>query len=444
MRHTAGPTPGGRAGTGGAGGTGGTGGTVPVRRVQRRTLALLAATQIIGGIGMAIGITVGALLSARMAGVGLSGLPGSGAVIGAALLAVPVTRIVQARGRRPGMALAYLVGALGALLVVLAATAGSVPLLFLGMFLFGGATTANLQARYVAVDLAEPGRRGRDLSLVVWSATIGSVTAPNLADLADRAVAGLHLPLLSGAFVVSGVAFALAAVTVLALMRPDPLLLARTLDGSPAPATGRSSGMRAAARVVAGLPAARLAIAAVATGHLVMVAVMSMTPVHLGEGHADADLLRVVGIVLSVHIAGMYGLSPVTGWLADRYGRPPVIIGGLVLLLTACAVAGSAGHGTARLTLGLALLGLGWSGTMVGGSTLLSESVPAAARPAVQGLSDLVMGVAGAGAGALSGVVVALAGYGTLTVLAAMAALPVLALALRSRGASAPASAEGT
>ncbi|GAB7043178.1 MULTISPECIES: MFS transporter [Catenuloplanes] len=410
--------------------------TVSVGGVQRRTLALLVATQIIGGIGVAIGITVGALLSARMAGVGLSGLPGSGAVIGGALLAIPVTRLVQARGRRPGMALAYLVGALGAVLVVLAAVADSVPLLFLGMFLFGGGTAANLQARYVAVDLAAPARRGRDLSLVVWSATIGSVAAPNLAALADRAVTGLHLPTLSGAFVVSGVAFALAALLLTGLLRPDPLLLARTLDGSAAPDPRRPAGVRAGARVMARLPDARLAVAAVATGHLVMVAVMSMTPVHLGEGHADADLLRIVGIVLSVHIAGMYGLSPVTGWLADRYGRRPVIIGGLVLLITACAVAGTAGHDTPRLTLGLALLGLGWSGTMVGGSTLLSESVPATGRPAVQGLSDLVMGVAGAGAGALSGAVVALAGYGTLTVLAAMAALPVLALALRARNAA--------
>ncbi|WP_033344746.1 MFS transporter [Catenuloplanes japonicus] len=409
---------------------------VTVARVQRRVLLLLAATQIIGGIGVAIGITVGALLSARMAGVGLSGLPGSGAVIGGALLAVPVTRLVQARGRRPGLVLAYLVGALGALLVVLAAVAGSVPLLFLGMFLFGGGTAANLQARYVAVDLAAPERRGRDLSLVVWSATIGSVTAPNLADLADRAVAGLRLPLLSGAFVVSGAAFALAALVLLVLLRPDPLLLARTVAGSSAVDLERPSGVRAGAGIVAGLPVARLAVAAVATGHVVMVAVMSMTPVHLGEGHSDADLLRVVGIVLSVHIAGMYGLSPVTGWLADRCGPVPVIIGGLALLIAACVVAGTAGHDTPMLTLGLALLGLGWSGTMVGGSTLLSAAVPPASRPAVQGLSDLVMGIAGAAAGALSGVVVAFAGYGTLTVVAAMAALPVLALALRSRASS--------
>ncbi|HEX7744242.1 MAG TPA: MFS transporter, partial [Micromonosporaceae bacterium] len=182
---------------------------------------------------------------------------------------------------------------------------------------------------------------------------------------------------------------------------------------------------------VAALPAARLGIAAVAMGHLVMVGVMAMTPVRIGESHGDADVLRVVGIVLSIHIAGMYALSPVVGWLTDRVGRRAVILGGVALLIAACAVAGTAGHHTPRLSLGLALLGLGWSATMVAGSTLLSESVPVAVRPAAQGLSDLVMGLAGAAAGALSGLVVELAGYPVLALLAALATVPLIALALR-------------
>jgi MFS family permease len=173
-----------------------------------------------------------------------------------------------------------------------------------------------------------------------------------------------------------------------------------------------------------------LGIAAVAVGHLVMVAVMSMTPVHIGE-YQHGDLLRVVGIVLSLHIGGMYALSPLVGWLTDRLGRRPVILGGVATLLVACAIAGTAGHDTLRLSAGLALLGLGWSGTMVAGSTLLSESVGTVVRPAVQGLSDLVMGLAGAAAGALSGLVVSWSGYPVLTLLAAIATVPLIALARR-------------
>lgn len=401
-----------------------------VPRIQRRTLRLLFATQIVGGVGVTIGIAVGALLAARLGGTGISGLASSSAVVGAALIAVPVTRIMASRGRRPGLAVAYLAGALGGGLVVAAAIAGWVPLLFLGMLLFGGGTAANLQARYTAVDLAEPTRRGRQLSLIVWATTIGAVAAPNFAALADGAGGGAGLPPLTGPFAFSVVAFLVAAGVLLVFLRPDPLLTARRLAG-PTAEKAAPGGLRAAFRVVAAVPAARLGLAAVAVGHLVMVGVMAMTPVHIGESHGDADVLRVVGIVLSIHIAGMYALAPVVGWLTDRFGRRPVILGGVALLIAACAVAGTAGPDTPRLSLGLGLLGLGWSSTMVAGSTLLSESVPVAVRPAAQGLSDLVMGLAGASAGAVSGFVVQLAGYPVLSLLAAIATVPLIALALR-------------
>jgi MFS family permease len=403
--------------------------------VQRRTLRLLFSTQIIGGVGVAIGVSVGALLAADLAGVGLSGLAATASVVGAALLAVPVARIMRQYGRRPGLAMAYLVAGAGGAAVVAAAVTGSVPLLFAGLFLFGGGTAAGLQARYTAVDLAPPPRRGRHLSIIVWATTVGAVAGPNLAPLAGRALSGTGIPTLASPFVFSAGLFAAAAVILLLLLRPDPLLTARRL-GDPAdqpdPATPGSAGMRAALAAVLARPAARLGVGAMAVGHLVMVAVMAMTPVHiLGAGHSAADTLRIVGVVLSLHIAGMFAFAPVTGWLTDRYGRRPVILGGIAVLLVACATAGSAGHHSARLSVGLFLLGLGWSGTMVAGSTLLSESVPAPVRPSAQGLADLVMGLAGATGGAASGLVMAWAGYPTLALLAAVAAVPLLALALR-------------
>ncbi|WP_341719660.1 MFS transporter [Micromonospora sp. FIMYZ51] len=431
--------------------------------IQRRTLRLLFSTQIIGGIGVTIGISVGALLAAEIAGTAVAGLAQSAAVVGGALLAVPVTRIITGHGRRPGLAFAYGVGALGGALIVLAAATRWIPLLFLGMLLFGGGSAANLQARYAAVDLAAPDRRARQLSLIVWATTIGAVAAPNFAALADRTTTAWGLPALSGPFAFSVVAFVLAAGVLLLWLRPDPLLTARRLAAArvdqsaasaagtaagpvaaaggagatagpvavPAPSARRGASMRAAWSVVRTRPAARLGIAAVAVGHLVMVAVMAMTPVHLREFHPVEEVLPVVGLVLSLHIAGMYALAPVVGWLTDRLGRRPVILGGVGTLLAACAVAGTAGHHTPRLTIGLVLLGLGWSATMVAGSTLLSESVPDAVRPSAQGLSDLVMGFAGALAGAVSGFVMQLSGYPVLTLLAAVAVAPLLALALR-------------
>ncbi len=417
--------------------------------IQRRTLRLLFVTQIVSGIGIAIGASVGALLAADIAGVGVSGIAQSANVVGAALFAVPATAIVHRHGRRPSLAAGYLVAAVGALIVVTAAMRGSIPLLFGGFFLFGGATAAGLQARYAAVDLAPAALRGRHLSLIVWATTLGAVVGPSLAGPAGASLDEYGVPTLAGPFLFSAVLFGLTTLLLMLLLRPDPAVVARGGGASPgAPASGAPrAGMRAALRAVASQASARLGVSAMATGHVVMIGVMAMTPVHIrGAGHDATHTLRLVGIVLSLHIAGMFAFSPMVGWLTDRLGRRPVIVTGIALLLGACALAGNAGHDPARLAGGLMTLGLGWSATMVAGSTLLSESVSGELRASAQGLSDLTMGLAGASAGAISGVIVEAWGYPTLTLLAALAVAPLIVLLFVSpdRGDDRPSSGEGT
>jgi MFS family permease len=459
--------------------------TLPPDRatIQRHTLRLLFGTQIVGGVGTTIGVTVGSLLAANLGGIKVAGLAQSGYVVGAALLAVPVSRLMRARGRRPGLTMAYLVGAVGAVLVVIATSQRSLPLFLAGMAAFGGGSAANLQARYAGADLALPHRRARDLSLVVWATTIGAVGAPNLVTLANALGLRLHLPSLAGPFLFSAAAFLVTSLVITLRLRPDPLLTAGRLaaqaesagqldlvgpaesagptnlagqpdlagpaeleatTSAPVPAPRQATafgsvGIGGALRIVLAAPSARLGLAAVAIGHLVMIAVMSMTPVHIGQ-FEHGDVLRIVGLVLSVHIAGMYAAAPLVGIAADRLGRRRVILAGLICLLLACAIAGTSGHDPVRLGAGLMLLGLGWSATMVAGSALITEVTPMAARPSVQGLSDLVMGLTGASAGAVSGVVVSAAGYPTLALLAAVATVPLLGLALRPLAQAARAS----
>lgn len=393
-----------------------------IARVQTRTVRLLMLVEIITGLGVAMGISVGVLLTKDMAGTELSGVAQSGAVVGGALMAIPASAVMHRFGRRPGLAMCYLVGAIGGLIVLASAVWDWVPLLFLGFFLFGAASTGKLQARYAAVDLAIPSLRGRQLSLVVWSTTLGAVIGPNLTGPTSSALP--DVPTLAAPFAFASLSFLTGAVLIMLFLRPDPMLLA-----------GSTSSTRVvignAWRAVLASPGARLGITATAIGHLVMVAVMAMTPLHIGQTHSDADTLRIVGFVISAHIAGMYGLSPVIGWLTDRLGRRTVILGGVTLLVTACAMAGTSGHGTGRLTAALVLLGLGWSCTMVAGSTLFAESIPIEVKARAQGLSDLTTGLTGASAGLLSGVIVGLSGYPVLTLLAALTTIPLIALALR-------------
>jgi MFS family permease len=412
-----------------------------VAAVQRRTVRVLFATQVIGGIGVTVGSSVGALLVAELAGTSASGLAQSAAVIGAALLALPATAIVQRHGRRPSLAASYGIAGIGTAVIVVAALQQSIAMLFVGFFLFGGASAASLQARYAAVDLAPDALRGRQLSLIVWATTLGTIVGPQFAAVAGAMLGSYGMPPLAAPFVFSTALFALAALALIAFMRPDPAVVARrTAAPSTSTDTPRGVGFRAALHAVAADASARAGVAAMAAGHLVMVGVMAMTPVHIRSGgHSAPETLRIVGVVLSAHIAGMYALSPVVGWLTDRVGRRPVIGAGLFLLTVACALAGTAGHGTVRLAIGLAVLGIGWSCTVVAGSTLLSESVAVDVRASAQGLSDAIMGLAGALAGAISGVIVGAWGYPTLALIAALAATPfVLLVTRRARVQGAP------
>lgn len=399
--------------------------------VQRRTVRALSISQVIGGVGQAIGIAVGSLLAAQISGTAaVAGLASTSSVLGAAVLAVPVARVMVASGRRPGLALGYVLALTGASLVVAASWAGSLAVMLVGMFLFGGATTAGFQARFAATDLAVPERRARALSLVVWATTIGAVLGPNLTEPSGALAAALGLDRLSGPFLISAVLFGVAAVFVVARLRPDPLLLARARDSDPAAVEpARSVSVRRSLTAVLAIPDGRLGLLAVVVAHAVMVAVMVLTPIHLEHGGAT---LTVIGVVISLHIAGMFAFSPVVGWLSDRLGRrAAVVIGGGVLAL-ALVVSGTASeHDSAQVGVGLFLLGLGWSFGLIAGSTLVTEAVPVGVRPQAQGASDLVMGLCAALAGALAGPVLDLAGYGGLNLVAGLLVVPLLVVGVR-------------
>ncbi|WP_236567762.1 MULTISPECIES: MFS transporter [unclassified Nocardiopsis] len=399
-------------------------------RLQRRMVAALMLSQVVGGVGMGAMLAVGALIALELTGSDAwTGAATTMITLGAAVFALPLATLAARHGRRPGLAAGWLLGALGGGTVIAATLLGVFTLFLAGMVLIGAGTATNLQARHAAADLASDRNRGRDLSLVVWSTTVGAVLGPNLIGPTGGVAALLGLPALLGPVLLTTAGFVLGALVTFALLRPDPLLVAAAEQrGRGVPDAARLSAP-ATLRVVAASPGALLAVVGIVASHTVMVAVMTMTPVHMSH-HGAA--LTVIGLTISLHIAGMYALSPVVGWLTDRLGRVPVLLGGQVILLCAAGVAGTAGHDGTQVTVGLVLLGLGWSFGLVSGTALLAESLPAGVRPRAQGVSDLVMNLGGAAAGALSGLVLAQAGFGGLNVFAALFTVPVFVLAVRA------------
>ena len=391
---------------------------------QRRAVRTLATTAVLAGIGVAGTTAAGSLLVKQITGSdSLAGLTQTFSVLGAAFMALPLARVTSSHGRRPALAMGWSTAAFGMLVAVLGGVLRNVPLMLLGSLLGGAGAAAGYQARFGAVDLATNERRARDLSFVVWASTVGSVSGPNLLPWTTSLAASLGLPKLVGPYLFGSVMLASAAAFALIRLRPDPYVLARKEEA------GRAShSLKASLALLRANHRARQAIAAVVIGHIAMVSVMVMTPVHMGEHSAS---LRIIGLVISVHVLGMYAFAPVMGWLSDRVGRLNVVRIGVVILLLSLLLSGLASpHDNVTLGIGLFLLGLGWSATLVAGSTMLSEAVEVADRPTAQGASDLLMNTGAAIGGAVAGVIIAVSSF---TALNAVTAIPVLWLAWLAR-----------
>ena len=402
--------------------------------VQTNTVRTLVVSQALGGVGISIGIAAAALLAEEVSGSEkLAGLMQTFQVLGAALASYLLARLMGVRGRRVGIATGYVLGAVGSLLCVVAGAVGSFPLLLLGGLLLGSVTAVNAQSRYAATDLARPERRARSLAMVVWATTIGAVAGPNLTGPAGNVADSLGLPLLTGPFLLGTIGILAAALVVSFRLRPDPLLVAReaALSNGAAEQTGTSWGRVRA--VLREHPTVTAGVIGLSLAHGVMVAVMVMTPLHMHHGGAT---LEVIGLVISAHVLGMFAFSPVVGWAADRFGRVPVLMAGSLVLLAALALGGSSPAGASwQISVGLFLLGLGWSLATVAASTMLSESTPLDARTDVQGAADLTMGLTAAAAGAIGGVIVGTLGYTALNVFAGLLAAGVATVAEVARRA---------
>ena len=391
-----------------------------IEQAQRRTLITLVLTQSLGGVGLTIGIAVAALLAEQITGSAeLAGLVQTMQVLGAAVASYFLARLMGRRGRRPGLVLGYLLGAAGSALCVAAGVMESFLVLMIGAALLGSTTATNSQSRYAATDLARPDRRARSLSLVVWATTVGAVAGPNLTGWAGGIAGDIGLPRLTGPFLFGTIAIGAAALVMALFLRPDPLLVAReaALDRGATGAVTGTSWSRVVT-VVRERPGVATGIASLALAHAVMVSVMVMTPLHMDHGGAG---LEVIGLVISVHVLGMFALAPVVGWATDRFGRPAVLAAGAGTLFLSVLLSGSSPGGASVQTgMGLFLLGLGWSLCTVAASTLLSESAPFEARTDVQGAADLVMGLVAAAAGVVAGLVMGSFGFVALNIFAAL------------------------
>jgi MFS family permease len=396
-------------------------------------LRLLEMATVIGSLGLGAGGAAGPLLAADIQGSeAVAGLPLGVLIGGAAVGAIAISRRSSLRGRGSGLSLGYAVGGAGAVVVIGGAVANNLAIVLAGTFMLGGASAAVFLSRYAAAELAGPGARGRGVGTILWAATVGAVASPNLLALTGWLAALLGLPKLTGLFIIAVPAFLVAsAITGVWLHRSAPDLGRSNL------LQGRDLRMHVAVMQSLRSKPSRLALIILATTNLVMVGIMAVAPVQMmAHGHH----LGAVGFIVSIHVAGMFAPSVLTGWLADRIGAVPVALGS-TFLLVASGVSGAFVdlEGSVAVTVFLLLVGIAWNGGVVGGSAMLAGSVHGSARAQAEGIGEVAMSTAAAVGAPGAGPVVAAAGFGALTVLgaaAAAAAALIVGVAVRSTGST--------
>ncbi|WP_288584759.1 MULTISPECIES: MFS transporter [Lysinibacillus] len=404
-----------------------------LKNLYRRVLIVVSLSQIFGGAGLAAGITVGALLAQQMLGTdAYAGVPSALFTLGSAGAAFIVGKLSQRYGRRIGLSTGFIVGGLGAIGVVLATLMNSIVLLFASLLIYGAGTATNLQARYAGTDLANNKQRATAISTTMLMTTFGAVLGPNLVEWMGKVALSIGILALAGPFLLSALAFIMAGLVLFTMLRPDPLEIAKAIEAhkqkmnkeNQTPSMPISSNKRGLA----------VGATVMVLTQIVMVAIMTMTPVHMKHhGHGLAE----VGIVIGFHVGAMYLPSLVTGILVDKIGRTAMsIASGITLLLAGVVAAFAPSDSMVLLIVALSLLGLGWNFGLISGTAQIVDATEPSTRAKTQGKMDVFVALAGASGGALSGMVVANSSYAVLSLAGGLLSLVLIPVVIWSRRAA--------
>ncbi|MHC2833618.1 MFS transporter [Bacillus sp. F9_6S_D1_P_5] len=400
------------------------------QKLYKRTLLIVSISQMFGGAGLAAGITVGALLAQQMLGTdAYAGLPAAMFTMGSAVAAFFVGKLSQKYGRRVGLAGGFIVGGLGAIGVVMAALTNSIILLLVSLLIYGAGTATNLQARYAGTDLANKKQRATAISITMVMTTFGAVAGPNLVGVMGRFAHSIGIPELAGPFILSAAAFILAGLVLFVMLRPDPLLIANMIETYKQEHTYK--GQPVIEEAIENKRGITVGAIVMILTQVVMVAIMTMTPVHMGHhGHG----LSAVGLVIGFHVGAMYLPSLVTGMLIDKIGRTTMSIAGGVILLAAGVIAAIApSDSLILLIVALSLLGLGWNLGLISGTAQIVDATIPSTRAKTQGKIDVFIALAGASGGAMSGMVVANSSYASLSLAEGVLAFMLIPVVIWSR-----------
>jgi MFS family permease len=405
------------------------------KALQTKILKVLMLSQTMGSAGISVAVAVGSLFIKQVKGGSKwAGASSATVTLGGAIAGLALSGLMRQKGRRPGLTAGYILALLGGLVVVAGIELSSLWVFLFGSLFFGVGQGTNLLARYAAADVTLPSERASAMSLLMFGSTFGAVASLILVLPLRHLGSRIGLKDLSGPYLFAVVLLVIALINTGARLHPDPLKVAGGVSpdakGFQLPKIGHAISVIRSSRL------ATLGLTSMIIGQTAMVAVMTMTPLHMREHKHE----NVSAFVIALHVVGMYGFAPIVGRLSDRWGRLQVILAGAATMVVATLTSAAAGARPSILFVGLFLLGLGWSGTMISGTALLTDNVPVQEKVGVQGSADLMMSLCGGSAAFMSGLIKQALEYHYLSIIGAAITFSLMLYALRTWRAQSAAS----
>ena len=409
-------------------------------RMARKITWILFANQSLASAGFIASATINSIIGAKLGGsAAYAGVPSAVYQVGAALAASAWGYIMDRVGRRNGMVAGLIIGVTGNALVLVAIGISSFFLFLVGMVMMGITNAAVVLGRFAAAEVNPPEKRGAAISNVVLGGTFGAIVGPLLIGPVGNLARTMGMDELAGAYIATLVLFALSSVVVFIGLRPDPRDLGKQVAAAHPDPAGTALGEARPILEILRQPAALVAVSAMALGQVVMVAIMVITSLHMRDHQHN---LSDISAVIASHTFGMFAFSIISGRLADRWGRGPVILTGAATLLLSCITAPLSPN-VFPLAVALFLLGLGWNFCFVGGSALLADQLSPLERSRTQGANDLLVGLASATGSLGSGIIFAASNYTVIALVSGVLALiPLLMTVLWIRKKPAPVAAQ--
>lgn len=391
----------------------------------RRNTILLASAMAVLSATLQLVAAVSSLTFVLVSGIaGLLGLGPAIFLASSGLSAQVAGRLMDRYGRRPVIAAGFVVGAAGTTVTALGARTVSTAAVVAGFMLVGAGAGAVTLVRTAGGDMYPPEKRARGIAYVLSGAVFGAVLGPAVF---GPIFAGRHLAPeeLMVPWLAAGGLMLVGLVLVLAV-RPDPLQIAKLME--PPRAADAGAERAAPLRELVKRPGVLAALLAAVASYGVMASVMNLTGfvVVNHHHHEQQDVFPIIG----AHVLGMYALVLVIGTLIDRIGRPPALVGGLLVMGASCALLFAVENvwGTAVLLFGL---GVGWNLSFVAASAELVDRTRPIERGKLLGFSEFLSAMSAAALALLGGVALNELGVTALAFGAAFLAVVPIVLIFR-------------